>query len=129
MIEDPELTLEILRYFAQGDIGFPANKSDYDVHEAFQDKSFDEIQYHLYCALEAGLLHGKDPNECRIVAARGVGYSFGNIDGLTPLGGEYVRNAKSFWLKAKIEIAKRKLPLTTTILNEMMRAMVQRLLS
>ena len=57
MIEDPDLTRQILEYFAQDDVEFPANKTvEDDLTEAFPKVELSRLKYHVMCAKENDLL-------------------------------------------------------------------------
>ena len=103
MIEDPKLTLKILKYFASDEISWPANVDDRDLKNHFTDIPSDKVEYHLFCAIESGLLEGAFN---RNATFDGAFYTFGRFDGLTVVGGEYVRNASS---GNKWELVKEKL--------------------
>ena len=90
MIENPELTLKILRFFAQPDVPFPANFFAQDVFDKFPDEAQDEITYHVRCAKRAGLLEADMAEQTGI---SGMMLQIGCVYGLTHEGGEYVRCA------------------------------------
>ena len=118
MIEDPQLTLKILEYFAREDVGWPANKTFQDVSKMFPEESGERIQYHIICAIEGGLLKG---TYRRTSTFQGVHYSVGTLDGLTKVGGDYVRKADSpLWNQAKDLLANKGLALTTSHMLEAM---------
>ena len=118
MIEDPQLTLKILQYFAQEEVGWPANKTFQDVSKMFPEESHERIQYHIICAIDGGLLKG---TYRRTSTFQGVRYSVGILDGLSKVGGDYVRKASSpLWNQAKDLLAKKGLALTTSHMLETM---------
>lgn len=92
MIENPNLTLDILKIFAETGTPWPANLSAADIKNRFQNVSWDTIEYHLICAIDSKLLHG---NYSTNVAFDGTIYTVGWLDGLTVGGNEYVRNASN----------------------------------
>ena len=92
MIEDPNLTLDILKIFAEPNTPWPANLSDKDITNRFTDVSKETIEYHLICAIDSGLLRG---NYSRNASYGGTFYTFGWLEGLTVEGGEYVRNTNN----------------------------------
>ena len=48
MIEDPKLTRDILEYFAQEEVGFPANVMvQQELADAFPDHELPILQYHV----------------------------------------------------------------------------------
>ena len=112
MIEDPKLTLKILKYFASDDISWPANVDDRDLINYFTNIPSDKVEYHLYCAIESGLLEGEFR---RNATFDGAFYTFGRLDGLTVVGGDYVRNASSGnkWELVKKKLSTAGLELTT----------------
>lgn len=117
MLEDPQLTLKILKYFARDDIGFPSNKTVDDlVKEIPGEAGREQIVYHVICAEENGLLRanirddsvlGKDGRRCEI----------SYMDGLTAKGGEYVRASEGcFWNEAWNYLQKQGSQITTQTL-------------
>ena len=112
MIEDPNLTRQILEYFAQDDVKFPANKTvGDDLTRAFPDHELSHLEYHVMCAKENELLIV----DIRKVQIRdGTEFVFGSISGLTAKGGEYVRGSRSqYWGEAKKIVISKGLELTT----------------
>ena len=92
MIENPELTLKILKYFARDDVTWPANLTVEDLLAELPRESRDSLAYHIYCAEEAELL------DCQIIRTKvldGSDIQIGNIVGLTQKGGEYVSNSQT----------------------------------
>ena len=88
MIEDPDLTLCILRYFSREDVPNPANKLVEELaDDEFRGVDLGRLRYHVRCAQENGLLAARIS---RVATSQAVQYSFGFIDGLTAKGGEYV---------------------------------------
>ena len=111
MIENPKFTLEILKYFAREDIRFPANVSVEDLQNVFPQKKRDEIIYHLVCCHKNDLLI---LNLIHVQQHDGVQYIIDLIDGLSPRGGEYLRNSRSkYWDKACSELSRLGIALTT----------------
>ena len=47
MIEDPKLTLDILKYFAKDEVSWPANLDDREVKAYFKNISPNKVEYHL----------------------------------------------------------------------------------
>ena len=47
MIEDSNITLGILKIFAESETPWPANFSDENIKNRFKDVSGDTIEYHL----------------------------------------------------------------------------------
>lgn len=92
MLEDTELTLEILRHFAKDEVPFPADLTESDIYDLFPDKDRGQVAYSLLCAKQAGLLM------CSVSKSEPlsgpVRYAFVSIEGLTQQGGEYVRFAE-----------------------------------
>ena len=118
MIEDPQLTLKILQYFAQEEVGWPANKTLQDVSKMFPEERQGRIQYHIICAIDGGLLKG---TYRRTPTFQGVRYSVGILDGLSKVGGDYIRKASSpLWNQAKDLLAEKGLALTTSHMLETM---------
>ena len=128
MIEDPKLTLKILKYFASDDISWPANVDDRDLKNHFSHIPSDKVEYHLYCAIESGLLEGKFS---RNAMSAGAFYTFGRLDGLTVVGGEYVQNASSGskWELVKKKLSKAGLEFTTRNVMLAMQNVIEELIN
>ena len=101
MLEDPKLTLKILKYFARDDIGFPSNKGVDDlVKEIPEATTREQIVYHVICAEENGLLKAYIHDDS-VMGRGGRRYGISYMDGLTARGGEYVRASEGrFWDEA-----------------------------
>jgi len=112
MIEDPNFTRQILEYFAQNNVKFPANKTvGDDLTREFPDHELSHLKYHVMCAKENELLI---VNIWEAQIRDGTEFVFGSISGLTAKGGEYVRGSRSkYWDKAKEMILSKGLELTT----------------
>lgn len=111
MIEDPNFTRDILEFFARDEISFPANIQVEDLQREFPDKDLPVIEYHVMCALDSELLMG-DYSETRTFD--GVIVMIGYINGLTPRGGDYVRDSRTeFWERAWKRIRDSGLAVTT----------------
>ena len=125
MIEDPKLTLDILKYFARDEISWPVNVTDRELKDHFKNIPPDKVEYHLYCAIQNDLLIGDF--ERYIKFGGGASYVFGNLDGLTPEGGEYVRMASSSsrWELIKNRITKAGLELTTRTAIQVTKNMIE----
>ncbi len=119
MIEDPNLTRQILEYFAQEDVTFPANKMvEDDLTEAFPNDELSRLEYHVMCAKENGLLI-VDIRENPMMD--GTVFVFGFISGLTAKGSEYVRGSRSkYWAEAWKQIKSKGMEVTTKLLIEVM---------
>ena len=106
MIEDPKLTRDILEYFAQEEVGFPANVMvQRELADAFPDHELPILQYHVVCAFESDLLMGYFERQLGRGSIDGARISIGSIDGLTAKGGNYVRDSRTkFWGKAADKI-------------------------
>lgn len=92
MIEDPKLTLKILEYFARDDVTFPANVLVDGLANEFPDVDQNRFEYHVVCAIENDLLMG---HFTCTETFDGVQLSFGHLSGLTPRGGDYVRDSRT----------------------------------
>ena len=103
MIEKPELTLQILEYFADEDVTWPADKLVEDLEAAFPGEGEDSLVYHVICAHEAGFLHA---NISETATSDGVISQIGYISGLTQAGGEYVRHSRTKLLDQATDLAK-----------------------
>ena len=112
MIEDPNITLDILKYFASDEISWPANLDDRQIKNHFKNIPHRTVDYHLICAIDSELLRGA---YTRHAVAGGAFYTFGRIDGLTVEGGEYVRNAagSKVWDRAKCRLIEAGVEVTT----------------
>ena len=118
MIEDPKLTREILEYFAQDNVGFPADKTIEDLKEAFPGDEPSRLEYHVVCALENGLLMGEF-SQTKTYSR--VFFTVGFISGLTSKGGDYVRESRSkFWKDAWKKIQDQGIEVTTTRMLEVL---------
>ncbi len=125
MIEDVELTRKILEYFAQEDIGFPANVTLEELCGIFNDRNEDEISYHLVCAEESGLLTA---DYTVTKTFDGHILTFGYISGLTAQGGDYVRYSQSHWGQALQVLREKKVAVTREILTELLPALAKQVL-
>ena len=117
MIEDPNFTLKVLKYFAKEDVTFPANITADALHtEEFPDVTLDYLFYHIRCAVELGLLEAQCSD---VPTTDGVIPFIGYISGLTAKGGEYVRNSETkFWGDALKKVREVGMAITTsTLLN------------
>ncbi|MCY4262482.1 MAG: hypothetical protein OXC97_04105 [Candidatus Dadabacteria bacterium] len=111
VIEDPKFTLKILEYFAQDDIGFPANLSANDLKAVFPEKKLQELVYHLFCCHKNDLLM---LNVIESHHVNGAEYMIDLIDGLSPRGGEYFRNSQTkYWDRACEELIQLGILVTT----------------
>ena len=123
MIEDPDLTRQILEYFAQDDVEFPANKTvEDDLTEAFPKVELSRLKYHVMCAKENDLLIA---NIRENPMMDGTEFVFGFISGLTAKGSEYVRGSRSkYWDEARKRIASKGIEVTTKLLIEGMTKLI-----
>ena len=123
MIEDPKLTLNILKYFASDDIGFPAHVKADDLLDHCHQVSKETLYYHLMCAIDNKLLIGK---YSIITAFEGSAIRVGILEGLTPKGGDYVRDSdSSLWEKARQSLIDKGIAVTTSRLVESIASLVQ----
>ena len=125
MIEDPDLTLCILRYFSREDVPNPANKLVEELaDDEFRGVDLGRLRYHVRCAQENGLLAARIS---RVATSQAVQYSFGFIDGLTAKGGEYVRNSQTgFWDKAVKEIEDGGASVTTNLMVKFLPMLIEK---
>ncbi len=128
MIENPEITLKILRIYARDETPWPANYCVEDIVRLTDDFERNAIEYHLICAIESELLHGS-VNKTSMMD--GNLYTFGYIDGLTAKGSEYVCNSENpeVWNKAKDYLISAGLKLTTNNLVTAVSDVVQDIIS
>lgn len=123
MIEDPQITVRILKHFADN-LEFPAHARVEsllkDIHPKIDEKT---LKYHLYVCIENELLVGK----YRIVTAfEGSDISIGVLEGLTPKGGDYVRDSDShLWERARQSLIDQGIAVTTSRLVELIARLVQ----
>lgn len=115
MIEDPELSLSILRFFARDSVPYPSNLDFHDdLVPAFEGVTPERLAYHVKCCMDAGLLDG----DCEVAAA--FDHSeivVGWLHGLSTSGGNYVRYADSrFWRRALDRLRGSGVPATTQAL-------------
>ena len=128
MIENPEITLKILRIYARDETPWPANYRVEDIVRLTDDFERNVIEYHLICAIESELLRG---SVNRTSTFAGSVYTFGYIDGLTAKGGEYVCNSENpeVWNKAKDYLISEGLKITTDNLRIALSNVVQNIIS
>ena len=117
LIEDPRITLDILKYFARDEVGFPANVMvQRELATAFPQYSLVILRYHVFCAMGSGLLVASSnihdgPERTEVL--------IGNIVGLTSAGSDYVRDSKTkLWDMAIAKLAEMGLEVTTGRLVE-----------
>lgn len=86
-------------------------------------QSTDTIEYHLMCAIDNELLIGK----YRIITAfEGSAIKVGILQGLTPKGGDYVRDSDSnLWEKARQSLIDQGIAVTTSRLVDSIARLVQ----
>ncbi len=124
MIEDPEITLEILEYFSRDEVPYPANKTVEDLlaDDELSEVGRQKLEYHVHCAIQSGLLDGISEIDYLL---DGPSLFLGYLLGLTQEGGEYVRNAQSSFKKKAVEWIKTEgLPLTTQTLTDVLKNMI-----
>lgn len=113
MLEDPNVSLRILRYFAQDDVPYPANAEFDDVAAELSDIDKPTLAYHLKVCIDADLLDGN----CVLTETFGGSeLLFGWLHGLTSAGSDLVRYAarRRRWRKA-LRLARRSGSLTTQV--------------
>lgn len=114
MKQDPEFAREIMEYIENKD-SFPAGITEKELEEAIEPEnpSFNlrhrqRIRYHVFQLHSAGFLIGGESSPPTRVLSGAIAtsdYRFSRIDGLTPLGHEFVRYANSgIWEKAISEV-------------------------
>ena len=121
MIENPELTLKILRHIARDDVAFPANLTLEDIQAQFPGEDGDAIAYSVVCAFDAGFLMGGEYR--RIRTGMQAHYRIANIDGLSRAGGEYVRAAATHYQEAVAAVRKMGWDVTTDAVSRMLRTL------
>lgn len=121
MIENPELTLNLLRHFARDDVPYPSNLEPADLYAAFPDQNPADIDYSVICAIQSGLLDG-DILDASTFDGRNIFIS--HMDGLSQAGGEYVRHAASQYERAINEIQKTGIEVSTDILSAYVKKLV-----
>lgn len=123
MIEDPKLTLDILKYFADDNVGFPAHVDSNDLLDSYPQINKETLDYHLMCAIDNELLVG----EYKIVTAfERSSLQIGILEGLTPKGGDYVRDSDSnLWEKARQSLTDKGIAVTTSRLVDSIAHLVQ----
>ena len=123
VIEEPNLTCEILEYFASDEVSYPANKTIEDLRSFFPGRSAACLSYHVLCAEEVGLLHAAITKKS---SYGGVSLTIGYIDGLSPKGGDYVKQSKTkFWGQAVEKIRETGATVTTQLLSDMLIKLVR----
>ena len=119
MVEDVELTKEILGIYADDD-GFPSSIHPNEICLDLQPKhGRSKVIQHIVWAKDAGLLSGEAYN--RTWTTTSTQYSLRRIDGLSKEGSDYIKYARSgLWEKALSHISKKSLPMTTQILAKVL---------
>ena len=120
LIEDPRITLDILKYFARDEVGFPANVMvQRELDAAFPQYSLVTLKYHVFCAMKSGLLvvasyDIRDTHERAEI-------NIGHIVGLTSAGSDYVRDSRTkLWDTAMAKLTDAGLEATTGRLVEVL---------
>ena len=120
LIEDPRITLDILKYFARDEVGFPANVMvQRELDAAFPQYSLVTLTYHVFCAMKSGLLvvasyDIRDTHERAEI-------NIGHIVGLTSAGSDYVRDSRTkLWDTAMAKLTDAGLEATTGRLVEVL---------
>ncbi len=127
MIEDYELSLELLRYFARPDVNFPSNKTIDHLKMVFPDRPEDQLVYHLKHCIDLRLLDGK------YLEIPGYGdrqIIFQKLTGLSVKGDQYVQYSNApIWGQIVDRAAESGHPISTELLvdtmNEMSREFVR----
>ena len=122
MIEKPDLTLEILRYFAKDEIPYPANLRASDIYAEFPDTNQRDVDYSIICSIQNGLLVG---NYQEIERLDGSSLTIGFLSGLSQSGGEYVRHADKYYGKAVKYLKNAQETVTTETIRLTMSHLVQ----
>ena len=84
MIENVELTLKILKQFAD-EQEYPTRLTVESLYQQFPDEDQGEIDYSVICAIRTGLLDG-NVSFTRNLSGPQI-YRFGRLTGLSPQGG------------------------------------------
>ena len=92
LIEDPDLTLRILRHLAPYDSRKPAETTVLELHAAFPENDIPELTHHVVCAAECGLLHA---HISRLTAFDWVSIDVTSINCLTARGKDFADDAKT----------------------------------
>lgn len=127
MIENPDLTRRILEYFAREDVTFPANATIETLLVEFPDADRATLSYHILCCVKNDLLFG----QAKVIEGNsGTEIFTGWLSGLTPKGGEYVRDSRSvYWKQAWKKIEDAGMTVTTDKLIECMSSIIKGVLS
>ncbi len=102
MLENVDLSYQILQHLGKDETPFPANLKIEDIVELFPEYKEQEVLYSLYCCSDAGLLFSDEikcfPNQMK----RGSKLPFvgGLIYGLSAKGCELYRNCKNYYSEA-----------------------------
>ena len=126
VIENTELTLNILRHFARDDVPYPSNPTPRDLHAVFRDQKPADIDYSVICAIEAELLDG-EIRPVSLLAAREIMIPY--MDGLSQKGGEYVRHSASHYERAVSKIRENGIEVSTDILSACVKQLVLKTLN
>lgn len=113
MLEDPNVSLRILCYFAQDDVPYPANADFDDIAAELSDIDKPTLAYHLKMCIDAELLDG---NCVQTETFGGSELLFGWLHGLTSAGSDLVRYAakRRRWRKV-LRLARKSGSVTTQV--------------
>lgn len=92
MIEDPKLTLKILKHI--GSDTFPPIAEIQEIYSAFPNIKQKFLKHHVIRAVDAGLIRS---NVVRIPVYGGIGVHINPIAGLTPEGDAYIRQNRMWF--------------------------------
>ena len=119
MLEDVELTRKILELYADED-KWPSRIGESEIKAACPDESEDRLMAHVVWAADAGMFKGKAYDKIEFMDV-GSQYVWSYPDGLSKAGSDYIKYARSsLWERAKSNIQKQKIPLSTSLLAKIL---------
>ena len=118
MIEDVELTRNILELYADED-RWPSAIGGSEIRQAFPKQSEQCLIAHVVWAADSGMFKGEAYYRTEFIS--GTQYDFGYPDGLSKAGSDYIQYARSsLWERAKSNIQKQGVPLSTSLLAKVL---------
>lgn len=122
MLEEPKLTLRILKHLGSNEVGFPAEENLGTLHSKMSDVALEHLTYHVVIAKEDGLILASIDKNYNFGRKSGPAYTYVvSIDGLTAAGGRYVQMAeKGNWDKAVEALQEQAFPITTTAIIDVL---------
>ena len=127
MIEDVELTRKILELYADED-RWPSAIGGTEIRQAFPNESEHRLIAHVVWAADAGMFKGQAYSSMEFM--EGTQYDIGYPDGLSKVGSDYIKYARSsLWNRAKSIIKKQGVPLSTSLLAKVLPKLAEDILT